>query len=150
MGDILKSAGLRYVAIDTNSELVLRERAKGYPVLYGDVRRPEVLRSAGAGDAELVIVMTNDFEAAEDIVASLSENHPNLAILVRGHDASQCRRLQQLGATLAVSENVETSLDLARQVLHSRSIAPGRIEALLNRYRDDYYAGLDSEPTPSR
>ncbi len=147
VGQILGAAGLRYVAIDDDSELVLRERDKGYPVLYGDVRRPDVLRSAGAADAELVIVMTNDFAAAEDIVASLHESHPSLAILVRGHDSSQCRTLQELGATLAVSENLETSLDLARQVLYTRSVAPGRIDALLNRYREDYYEGLDSEST---
>ena len=150
VGKILTSAGLRYVAIDDDSELVLRERKNGFPVLYGDVRRPDVLSSAGAANAELVIVMTDDFEAAESIVTSLHAAHPNLAILVRGHNAEQCRILQKLGATLAVSENLETSLDLAREVLNSRFGAPERTEALLNRYRDDYYARLDeaSKPTP--
>lgn len=44
IGEILTIAGKPYVAIDYNSSLVLRERADGHRIFYGDVRRPEVLR----------------------------------------------------------------------------------------------------------
>ncbi len=146
VGQILTSAGLPYVAVDDNAPLVMRERENGFPVFFGDGRRPDVLRSVGAADADLVIVTLNDFQAAEDIVASLHSAYPDVSILVRGRDAEQCGRLTRLGASLAVSENLEASLDLARETLNSRFGAPERTEELLNRFRDEYYANLASKP----
>ena len=59
----------------------------------------------------------NDLQATETIVAALHEAHPDLTILARAHDSEQCRTLRKLGATLAVSENLETILELARAAL---------------------------------
>jgi len=150
IGEILTGAGLRYVAIDHDSSLVLRERDHGYPVFYGDGRKPDVLRSAGAADASLVIVTVNDFAASENIVATLHRAHPDVKILARGHDASQCRALLQLGATLAISENLEASIDLAREALVHELADDERIESLLRRFREDNYAkfnGKSAGPT---
>lgn len=140
IGEMLTSAGLPYVAIDQDSTLVLRERTKGYQVFYGDARKPDVLRSLGVADASLVIVTVNDFGAAESIVASLHRAHPDLTILARGHDASQCQALRKLGASLAISENLEASLDLAREALLHELVGADQTEELLRRFRADYYA----------
>jgi monovalent cation:proton antiporter-2 (CPA2) family protein len=153
IGEILTSAGLPYVAVDQDSSLVLRERAKGCRVYYGDGRKPDVLRSLGVADARLVIVTVNDFEATESIVAALHRAHPGLSILARGHNASQCQALRQLGARLAISENLEASLDLAREALLHEQVGTDQTEELLHRFRDDYYARLDStsaEKSPGR
>jgi monovalent cation:proton antiporter-2 (CPA2) family protein len=144
IGKILTSADVPYVAIDHDSSLVLSERANGHPVFYGDSRKPDVLRSVGVADARLVIVTVNDFEAAEHIVAALHRAHPSVSILARGHDARQCQALRQLGARLAISENLEASLDLAREALAHALIDPKQTEALLGRFRKDYYADVDA------
>jgi voltage-gated potassium channel Kch len=143
IGKVLKQAGVPYVAIDNDSSLVLEQRAKGYPVYYGDGRRPDVLRSIGIADARCVIVIIDDFEAGEQIVTTLREAHPHIEILARGHDASQCRRLRELGATVAVSENLEASVELARAALHHEGVDESRGEALLRDFRDEYYADVD-------
>ncbi len=144
VGQLLASADIPFVAVDGNASLVMQDRENGHPVFFGDARRPDVLRAVGAADADLVIVTLNDFEAAEDIVAALHSAYPDVSILVRGRDAEQCRRLQNLGASLAVSENLEASLDLAREILNSRFGTPELTESLLKRYRRDYYSGLDA------
>ena len=144
VGEILKSAGVPYVAIDQDSSLVMRERDNGHPVYYGDARRADVLRSVGVADAGLVIVTVNDFEATEDIIAVLHRAHPDLKILARGHDAVQCQALRKLGATLAISENLEASLDLAREALVHELVGTDQIDALLRHYRESYYANVDS------
>lgn len=142
IGAILTSVGIRYVAIDHDSSLVLQERANGYPVFFGDGRKLDVLRGVGAADANLVIVSINDFEATEAIVAGLHRAHPDVTILVRGHNASQCRVLQQLGAGRVVSENLEASLDLAREALVLELGEDYETEALLGRFRERYYADV--------
>jgi len=145
IGKILASADLPYVAIDYDSSVVKRERANGHHVYFGDGRRPDVLRSIGAGDADLAIVTVDDLQATEAIVASLRAAYPHITILARGHDAKQCRTLRDLGASLAVSENLETSLELAREVLIDRLNNPDQVETSLRRFREDYYASVDNE-----
>ncbi|UCE89998.1 MAG: cation:proton antiporter, partial [Pseudomonadota bacterium] len=144
IGHILTMAGKPYVAIDHNASRVAQERGNGYPIFYGDVQRPEVLRAAGAGNANLVIVTLDDFEAAEQVVTSLCQSHPDLTILARGHDLDQCRTLRQLGASMVVSENLEASLELAHAALIRTEGDKVEIEALLKRFRHDYYAQVDT------
>ena len=146
IGEILTSAGVPYVAIDHDSSLVLEERANGHRVFYGDARKPDVLRSVGVADARLVIVTVNDFEAAEAIVGVLHRAHPDVTILARGHNASQCQSLRQFGAKLAISENLGASLGLAREALAHEHISADQTYALLRRYREDYYASFDATP----
>jgi Kef-type K+ transport system membrane component KefB/Trk K+ transport system NAD-binding subunit len=145
IGEILTMAGKPYVAVDYNSSLVLRERADGHRIFYGDVRRPEILRSVGVGNADLVIVTLDDFEATEDVVAALHQVHPDVTILVRGHNAEQCRMLRKLGASLVVSENLEASLELAREALIRDDADAAEIESLILQFRDDHYAGVEDE-----
>jgi monovalent cation:proton antiporter-2 (CPA2) family protein len=144
IGNILQSADLPFVAVDLDSSLVLRAREKGLPVYYGDGRRPDVLRSVGVANAQLVIVTLDDFEAAERVVSSLHGEYPNVKILARGQSARQCRKLLDLGASFAVAENLEVSLDLAREVLMKDSGDLMQTEELLERYRREYYEHIDT------
>jgi monovalent cation:proton antiporter-2 (CPA2) family protein len=145
IGEILTSAGVPFVAIDQDSSLVVRERANGHRVYYGDGRKPDVLRSVGVADASLVVVTVNDFEATENIVATLHRAHPNVTILARGHNGNQCRALRRLGASLAISVNLGASLDLARETLLHELVNVDQAEALLRRFREDYFANHDAE-----
>jgi monovalent cation:proton antiporter-2 (CPA2) family protein len=150
IGQILTMAGKPYIAVDHNSSLVLRERANGHRIFYGDARRPEILRAVGAADASLIIVTLDDFEATEHIVAALHEAHPDVTILARGHDANQCRTLRKLGAGFAVSENLEASLELAREALILENGDASQTEMLLQRFRQDYYAGISAADSHDR
>ena len=145
IGQILSMAGKPYVAVDYNSSLVLRERANGHRIFYGDVRRPEVLRSVGVANAELVVVTLDDFRATEDVVATMHQIHPDVTVLVRGHNAEQCRTLRQLGASLVVSENLEASLELAREALIRDDGDHDEAEKLILRFRDAHYASAGIE-----
>ena len=148
IGDILAMAGVPYVAIDNDPSCVLREQARGRQIFYGDARRPEVLRAVGAEQAKILIATLNDFQATEAIVAALHEAHPDLTILARAHDSEQCRTLRKLGATLAVSENLETSLELARAALIRDDRIAASTETVLRRFAQDYYAGIEAASAP--
>lgn len=117
IGEILERSDKPFVALDGDAAIVGRERANGHPVYYGDVRKPEVLKSAGASHAKVIIVTINDPEATEEIVSSLRKTYPDKHIYARGHSLNQCQLLNQLGATGVVSENIEASLELARLAL---------------------------------
>jgi len=145
IGEILSLAGKPFVALDLNATVVSNERAKGHPVYYGDVRNPELLAAAGARNAQIFIVTLNDAYASEQLVSSLHKTHPDINIYVRGRSLDQCRELRKLGASGAVSVNVEASLELARMALTSVGYNKEQREALLDDFRRTYHAQIDSD-----
>ena len=144
IGEILSIAGKTFVALDSDALIVKKERSNGHPVFYGDVRKPELLEAAGAGNAQVIIVTLNDPDATEQVVLSLRKTHPGIRIYVRGHSLIQCRELRKLGASGAVSENVEASLELARMALITAGVDKKTWETLLENFRRTYHARIDN------
>ncbi len=141
VGRIFDMRGVAYVAVDYNADLVRRERAAGRTVFYADVRKPEVLKSLGVGDAAMVIVTIDDFQDTEEVVTSMHQLFPSLNILAVGHSMEQCRALQALGARYVVSENLEASMALAQATLSQISADEDENASAIDRYRKNYYAG---------
>lgn len=148
IGEILTIANKPFIALDADAAIVEQARADNYPVFYGDVRNPEILKAAGASHAEVIVVTLNDKEAAEQLVASLREIHPDKTIYVRGYSLIQCRKLRQLGASGVVSENVEASLELARLALDSVGIDVQKQDTILADFRRKYRAQIDEADEP--
>lgn len=143
IGEVLSIAGEPFVALDSDPLLVERERIRGHPVFFGDVRQPELLKAAGAGNARVIIVTLNDPNASEQLVTSLRKSHPEIIIFVRCHRMSQCLTLRRLGATGAVSESIEASLELARLALLSVGHTHDGQQAILDDFRRQYRAKID-------
>jgi len=143
IGYIMESMKVPYVAIDSDVSIVDRERAEGKSVYFGDARRPEVLRAAGAANAPFVIVSIDDLEATERIVSSLHSSFPTVPVFARGHDLIRCRDLRALGAHFTVSETLEASAELARVALLHIGAEDLEVEAALEHFRKDYYERID-------
>ncbi len=139
IGYIMELMKLPYVAIDRDASLVERERAKGKSVFFGDARRPEVLRAAGAADAPFVIVSIDDVEATQQVVSSFHSALPHIPVFARGHDLVRCRELSALGAQFTVSETLEASAELARVALLHMGAEDPEVESALEKFREDYY-----------
>ena len=133
------------MAIDTDASLVARERAEGRSVYFGDARRPEVLRAAGAADAPLVIVSIDDLEATESVVASLQSAFPAIPVFARAHDLDKCRSLRELGARFTVSETLEASAELAHAALLYLGAERPAVRAALKNFRKDYYGRINKD-----
>lgn len=138
IGKILEMRNVPYIALDNRADTVKRERSAGRSVFFGDARLLDVLKSMGVNDASLVIVTVDDFQVAEQIVSTLRRAYPKLDILARGHDMEHCYRLQHLGVRLAVSENLEASIALARAALEQVTQESDENEAAINTFRSSY------------
>jgi monovalent cation:proton antiporter-2 (CPA2) family protein len=143
IGDILSIIGQPFVALDLDIERVEKERANGHPVFYGDVRQLEVLKAAGVSDAKMMVITLNDRQATEELLIALRKTRPDMAIFVRGHDLKQCCHLKTLGATVAISENVEASLELARITLSEIGVKEKDQNFILDNFRDAYHAQIN-------
>jgi len=143
IGEILSRAGQQFVALDRDATVVETEREKGHPVFYGDVRKPELFRSACARNAEVIIVTLDDPKATEILLVSLRKLYPDMSIYVRGQNLDHCRKLRSLGATGVVSENFEASMELARKALMHTGYTGEDLQSILEDFRDDYNAQIE-------
>ena len=67
----------------------------------------------------------------------------HLTIVVRARDARHARRLYKLGATDAVPETVEASLQLSEAALVDIGIPMGLVIASIHQRRDEFRAELN-------
>ena len=106
------------------------------------VGRPEDLQSFQHPRARLVpatgVVTMDDPEGVEAIVAVARELRPDLTIVARARDARHAQRLYDLGATDAVPETVEASLQLSEAVLVEIGVPMGLVIASIHERRDEF------------
>ena len=145
IGYILELMKIPYVAIDCNTTVVEREHAEGKTVFFGDARRPEVLRAAGAAEAAIVIVTIDDTAATESVVSSFHSAFPDTPVFARGHDLGKCHDLKVLGAHYTVSETLEASAGLAHAALLHMGADSTEVAAALKNFREDYYGRINMD-----
>jgi K+:H+ antiporter len=119
----LAKAGVPYLVLEINPVRVTRAQALDYPVFYGDASRIEVLRSAGADNASMVVFAMDHMERVGQAVVTVREAFPNLPVYARAWDIRMAQRLLSLGVTYAIPETMATSLQLTRDVLHASGIS---------------------------
>ena len=77
-------------------------------------------------------------EGTEAVVASARELRPEMVIVARARDARHAVKLYALGATNAVPETIEASLQLSEALLVDIGVPMGLIIASVHEKRDEY------------
>jgi CPA2 family monovalent cation:H+ antiporter-2 len=138
VGDMLDRHDLPWIAIDRDPSFVQQGRRAGHKVYYGDASRVELLERCGLDYARAVVVTMDSPEAAEAVVATARGHRPDLTIVARARDARHAARLYELGATDAVPETIEASLQLSEAVLVDIGVPMGLVIASIHERRDEY------------
>nr|WP_156398255.1 cation:proton antiporter [Caulobacter sp. Root1455] len=138
VGDMLDRHDLPWIAIDRDPSFVQQGRRAGHRVYFGDAARVELLERCGLDHARAVVVTMDSPEAAEAVVATARGHRPDLTIVARARDARHAARLYELGATDAVPETIEASLQLSEAVLVDIGVPMGLVIASIHERRDEY------------
>ena len=134
---LLKQHGIPFIAADLNPATVTHDRREGHEVYYGDAADTKFLEACGLVDAAGVIVTIHDHDLVDDIVAHVRAIRRDVLIVSRARDADHARHLYALGATDAVPETVEASLQLSEAALVGLGIAAGPAIASIHDKRDE-------------
>lgn len=143
VSDMLGRHDLPWIAIERDARLVEQGRRDGRRIYYGDASRVELLERCGLATAKAVVVTMDAPEAAEAVVAAARGARPDLAIVARARDARHAARLYELGATDAVPETIEASLQLSEAVLVDIGVPMGLVIASIHERRDEYRKKLN-------
>jgi len=143
VGDMLRRHDIGWVGAELDPRLVEQGRRAGEAIYFGDAARAEFLMRCGLADAPALVVTMDNPEGAEAIVAVARELRPDLTIVARARDARHAQRLYDLGATDAVPETVEASLQLSEAVLVEIGVPMGLIIASIHERRDEFRKALN-------
>ena len=130
---LLHARGLDVVLIDSKPDQIEQSRAFGWKVYYGDGFRPDVLRAAGAHEAQLLVVTTGGAWEPHRLDAVRSA-FPHLKVLVRAHDRLHYMRLKAADIDLAVRELFHSALEVGRMALSELGTSPEAIEEITEEY----------------
>ncbi len=150
LAQILAKANLPYLVLEVDPARVARARALGYPVFYGDAGRAEVLRSAGAADASMVVLALDQMESIGKAVVTVREAFPDLTIYARAWDVDAAQRLRAMGVTYAIPETMASGLQLAGDLLRASGIHPEEALGLVDEARDERQRKIARPLKPER
>lgn len=97
IGRLLMANGITVTVLDNSAVHIEQVRRFGYKVYYGDAARADLLHTAGADKAKLLIVAIDDRDQIRSIIETAKHNFPHLKILTRAYDVVHFHELQNLG-----------------------------------------------------
>jgi len=136
VGRILRMHNIAFTALERDPGQVDVIRRFGGRVFYGDPTRVEVLRSAGAAQAKLLVVAMDDMEAVLRTAESAKRAFPNLKILARARNRRHAHLLMDSGVDGLVRDTFHSSLRLAEMSLTALGIDQPTAERSVALFRD--------------
>ena len=127
-----------YVAVDADSDLIEQAQRDGYYAVFGNAMRSDSLDHLGIDQAPAVILTMDEHVLAQRLVKKLRASHPDLPIIARARDSFHAAQLYRSGASTAVPETLESSLQLSEAVLVDLGVPMGPVIASIHEKRDEF------------
>lgn len=139
----LRRNNVPYIATDNDPDAVIADRRAGHEVYFGDASNPEFLKVCGIDDAPGVIITINARQAADEIVTYVRSIRPDVRIIARARDADHACHLYRIGATEAVPETIEASLQLSQSSLVGLGVDASSATASVDTMRSEFRRALE-------
>ncbi|GAB3540828.1 monovalent cation:proton antiporter-2 (CPA2) family protein [Spirosoma fluminis] len=110
VGRFLRASGIHTTVLDFDSDRVDVLRKIGIKVYYGDASRYDLLRSAGAEEAKLIVIALDSPEKSLALVETIKKHFPHLKILARAQDRDDAYEFMDAGIDHIYRETLDASL----------------------------------------
>ena len=131
----LLAQGIPCTVLDHDAEMIEAARSFGYRVFYGDASRLDLLRTAGAAQARVLVLAVDDVEQSLEIVDLVRAHFPQMEIVARARDVTHWNQLRDRGVMRVQRELFESSLVSARSVLELLGQSADEALAITDRFR---------------
>lgn len=145
VADMMRTHTKPYVMIDSNPDLIELAKRDGYRATFGDAARGDTLARLGVEDAPAVVLTMDEPVLAQRLVAKLRQAYPDLLIVARARDPDHAATMYRAGASHAVPETLEASLQLSEAVLVDIGVAMGPVIASIHAKRDEFREQLERD-----
>ena len=149
---VLLGRGLKISIIDNDTDMVRAAGTFGFKVYYGDGTRLDILRAAGAAEADAVIVAVDKPADSNRIVELLRHEFPLVKVAARAFDRAHAINLVKLGVDYHIRELFESALTLGAQTLRLLGVEGDDVETLVadvrgrdrRRFEAQFLGGLQA------
>jgi monovalent cation:proton antiporter-2 (CPA2) family protein len=139
---LLKADGITTTLLDHDSGQIEMTGRFGYKVFYGDASRVQLLQSAGAEDARLLVIAIDDRDKAVQMVVSSKQFFPHLKVLARAFDRSHAYELMDAGADVITRETFGSALLMGEEALKLMGYDDARAYGVMRRFKRHDEEGL--------
>jgi glutathione-regulated potassium-efflux system ancillary protein KefC len=136
VGRLLNACGLHATVLDHDAEQVETVRRFGWPVFYGDATRLDLLRTAGAARARVVVVAIDDVPQSLRVVDLVREHFPQAQIVARARNVTHYYGLRERGVTRIERETFDAAIASGRSVLEAMGWAQDAAQTQAVRFRE--------------
>ncbi len=127
---MLRSAGHKPTVIDYSAKQLDMLGKFGIQAYYGDATRPDLLHSAGIGEAKLLVVAIDDKEQITELVRYVQHTHPDVHVVARAIDRNHVYDLYATGCRDIIRENYDSSLRMGRSAFEALGATRGQAEQI--------------------
>jgi CPA2 family monovalent cation:H+ antiporter-2 len=117
IGRFLRANGIKATILDHDSDRVKLLRKMGFNVYYGDATRVDLLRSAGADNAKILIASIDSPEINRDLITTVQKHFPDLKIMARAKSRLDAYEMIDMGLKDIYRETLHTSVKMAVDVM---------------------------------
>ncbi|HEY0312145.1 MAG TPA: cation:proton antiporter [Allosphingosinicella sp.] len=135
VAQMLIAQGIAVTLIDIDIEMIDVAGSFGAKVYYGDGTRMDLLRQAGAADAELILFCTDGDQIEAEFIEGVHEAFPKAAIFVRAFDRRALLKLRDAPVAGAVREVLDSAVRMARMAMEKVGVDREQIDRTEHLYR---------------
>lgn len=135
VAQMLNAQGIAVTLIDTDIEMIDVAGSFGAKVYYGDGTRIDLLRQAGAAEAELILFCTDRDQIGPELVEAVHEAFPNAALFVRAYDRRAVLKLRDAPVAGVVREVLDSAVRMARMAMSSVGVGEEELDRTEALYR---------------
>lgn len=135
VAQMLIGQGIPVTLVDTDVEMIETAGTFGMKVYYGDGTRIDILRQAGAADAELLLFCQDGDGLDTEALEGIHHAFPNATIFVRAYDRRSVMKMKGAPIAGAVREMLESAIVMARRAMDAVGVDGAEIDKTEAEYR---------------
>jgi glutathione-regulated potassium-efflux system ancillary protein KefC len=132
---LLYANGLKATVLDHDPQQIEVMARFGFRIHYGDATRLDLLRTAGAAQARVIVLAIDDVEQSLAVAALAREHFPQATVVARARNVQHYFGLRERGVALVERETLDAALMTGRSVLETLGWHPHQARQLAMRFR---------------
>jgi voltage-gated potassium channel Kch len=117
IGRFLGAQGVKTTILEKDPDQIELLRKFGYKGYFGDALRVDLLKSAAADKAKIIVIAISNADVSLEMISLIKENFPHLKIFARARNRRHAYELHKLGVDYFRREIFDSSLILASEVM---------------------------------
>ncbi|MGK2285566.1 cation:proton antiporter domain-containing protein [Pedomonas sp. V897] len=135
VAQMLMAGNIPVTLIDLDTQTIDLAGEYGAKVYFGDGTRLDLLRHAGAADAEAILFCIDGDQLDTARLHEIHQAFPQAALYVRAYDRRSMIALRDAPVRSVVREVQESAVEMARQALEDMGVSGEAVRRAENRYR---------------